>query len=67
MDHGNVIRKTGDTVNGTIIFNGTGAGIILNEYTTIAAPAEGQLGWDYAAHKLYIYSGAAWKLVTSAV
>jgi len=67
MENGNIVKRTGDTMSGNLRFVATLGTVILPEYSTIAAPEEAQLGWDYTAHKLYIYSGAAWKLVTSAV
>jgi len=66
VENGNIVRRTGDTMSGNLRFTATLGTVVLPEYSTITAPREGMLGWDYAAHKLYIYSGDAWKLVTSA-
>lgn len=41
--------------------------LVLNPMATPAAPAEGEVYYDSTAHKLKVYTGAAWETISSSV
>ena len=42
-----------------------GAGLKLENYTSVVSPVEGELAWDYTNHKQMVYTGSGWSTVTS--